>query len=122
VRGYWQQKIGSLLGLFTILLVVFAPLVSQTLRADDPAALALSSFCSVSHDNKNPEQPPQHGLDDQACAYCGLAMHFPALPSGNPIAWRTPQSTTFAAVAQADPVPLSHPVRSAQPRGPPVSA
>lgn len=122
MRGYWQQKIGSLLGLFTILLVVFAPLISQTLRSDDPAALALSSFCSVSHDGDSSGHPPQHGLDDQACAYCGLALHFPALPSGSSIAWLAQQPVAFAAADLAAPVAPSQPVRSAQPRGPPVSA
>jgi hypothetical protein len=124
VRGYWQQKIGSVLGLFTILLVVFAPLVSQTLRANDPAYLALSSFCSVSqssHQDSNPAHAPAHGLNDEACAYCGPAAHFHTLPAAIHTVWWIPQPIAFAHTAAAVSfVPAIAPYR-ARPRGPPVS-
>jgi hypothetical protein len=124
VRGYWQQKIGSVLGLFTILLVVFAPLVSQTLRANDPAYLALSSFCSVeqtSHHGSYPEHAPSHGLNDEACAYCGLAAHFHTLPVAIHTPWRAPRPIVFAhAVTVVAFIPGSAPYR-ARPRGPPIS-
>jgi hypothetical protein len=125
VRGYWQQKIGSLLGLFTILLVVFAPLVSQTLRANDPAALALSSLCIASEspfEHQGPDHQPAHGLDDQACAYCGLALHVPILPSVSFAVRLLPAPIAFALPERVAALLPFRPVSSAQPRGPPLSA
>lgn len=125
MRGYWQQKIGSVLGLFAVLLVVFAPLVSQTLRANDPAFLALASFCSVtgpSQDGNGKEHQPAHAQNDQACAYCGLALHFPALPAASAVVGVAPQAVVFAPSGAATAFRPFQPTSLAQPRGPPVSA
>jgi hypothetical protein len=113
------------MGLFAVLLVICAPLVSQTLRANDPAVLALSSFCSVGNmlpdDGTGKGHAPTHALNDEACAYCGLALHVPVLPSMADIAVNAPARVAFALPATA-PAPRPYePRRVAQPRGPPAS-
>jgi hypothetical protein len=112
------RRIGTAAGLFAILLLVFAPLVSQVLRAHDPANLALRSICSAAHADGS--QGNQHALDDQACAYCGLALKSPMLSGygvpelalAEPVRFGVPEHLATRWVARS--------LITSQPRGPPA--
>jgi hypothetical protein len=91
-----RQKIGALLGILAILLSVVAPSVSQALR---------SEYTDVAHHGHHAHHAAyvahaghaahQHGSDPSslcdACPYCGLIAHTPAL---------TGSTTAFAVVPQ----------------------
>jgi len=123
VRAKYLRKVGSILGLCAILLTVFVPLISQSLRAHDALDIALSSLCSshgLTQNGQTQDDPATHSQHGDACVYCGFCTHFPAV--------------TTAAVARA---PLATPPvlppalpdvafrpadlgNWAQPRGPPA--
>jgi hypothetical protein len=136
VRSHYLRKIGSILGLCAILLTVFAPLISQSLRAHAALDYALASLCSAQDTGArlanvpgarslgdpagaSSRDNPGHVHDD-ACAYCGFAAHFPALASAP-----APAALPDAAVSAP---PLSRRTawrpadqgNWAQPRGPPA--
>jgi hypothetical protein len=76
----FHRKIGFMLGLLAILLVTFAPIVSQTLAQSGHHAHS-HSFCSA---QPSPDEATGHHSslhDGQACGYCHLLTHAPALPS-----------------------------------------
>ncbi len=125
MRGFRQRKIGSLLGLFAILLVVFAPLVSQVLRANQPFNFELAAFCTehgltLQLPGQGPDRHDTHALHDQACAYCSFSAHFPALTAAAalPAVLPRPPSLPPAFLAAAfRPFEVGS---RAQPRGPPA--
>ncbi|SAL34868.1 MFS transporter [Caballeronia terrestris] len=80
MRSRFHRKIGVMLGLLAILLATFAPVVSQTLAQSGHNAHS-HSFCSA---QPSPDEDASHHSslhDGQACAYCHLLTHVPALPS-----------------------------------------
>jgi hypothetical protein len=81
-------KLGSLLGLLAILMSTLAPTISQVLASQDRVGQALETYCTA-----DPTSDPGEGdrggghkaFQWQACAYCGLFAHMPAMPG-----WITP--------------------------------
>jgi hypothetical protein len=136
VRSHYLRKIGSILGLCAILLTVFAPLISQSLRARDPLDYALASLCSAQDPGgplatlpsaRSPGDPagsssrgnPGHSHGD-ACAYCGFAAHFPALASAlapAPLPGAAALAPPLSRRTAWRPAELGH---WAPPRGPPA--
>jgi hypothetical protein len=115
-------KLGAWLGLFAILLVFCAPVVSQTLRALDPVRLAYLDVCStadeIDHGGHQGHDLAAHG---DACAYCSFAHVFPAL-TGHvvtiaAITWRMQVAALPAAQVRWGRVAVH-----TQPRGPPSIA
>ncbi|WP_262390244.1 MULTISPECIES: DUF2946 domain-containing protein [Burkholderia] len=126
MRRFLNRKIGSLLGLFAILMATLAPPISHSLSNRlDPDELH-GAFCSTrdGSDTTPPDTSPSpgHALHGQACAYCGLLAHMPVAPS--PAAEFTPTTRT-GRTAPARPVRPIHrplPFTTAQPRAPPASS
>ncbi|WP_073430397.1 DUF2946 domain-containing protein [Paraburkholderia terricola] len=122
----FHLKIGSLLGLLAILMATFAPTVSQTRAASrDGTALFSATLCSAQ--SSPDDAPDSHGASHslashlQACGYCNLLAHMPALPG---------VQVAFAVVVWAiqhriatrfDSIRRVLPFVAAQPRAPPAS-
>ncbi|MFP3614726.1 DUF2946 domain-containing protein [Paraburkholderia sp. SIMBA_050] len=121
----FHLKIGSLLGLLAILMATFAPTVSQTLAASRDGRALSTTLCSAQ--SSPDDAPDSHGASHslashlQACGYCNLLAHMPALP-GVPVAFAVvvwailhPISTRFESIRRV------LPFVAAQPRAPPAS-
>jgi hypothetical protein len=144
------RKIGSWLGLFAILMATLAPTISHTLaaRTDDDAMsdgpCPMSSMDDMPamqdvamlapHAPDRPDTPDtatapddsasKHSQmsDGDACGYCSLLAHFPAMPSVGALflvgirAREHIVATRFASVRRVEPLTF------AQPRAPPVAS
>ncbi|WP_063552145.1 DUF2946 domain-containing protein [Burkholderia territorii] len=117
------RKIVSLIGMLAILMTTLAPTISQALTTQDRVDSLLAGYCTAGPAGSD------HAAGDasskslqahlQACGYCSLLAHTPALPA---------PELTFAANLH----PLQHreatrfeslrrtlPLTDAQPRAPP---
>lgn len=122
----FQRKLGSLLGLFAILMATLAPTVSQGIAANRDPSGYLEALCSTqatpvsAEARKSDSQSMASHM--QACGYCSLLAHMPLMPTVAP---------TFAAIVWA----IQHRITTrfesvrrvavftaAQPRAPPVSS
>ncbi|MFD1554730.1 DUF2946 domain-containing protein [Paraburkholderia silviterrae] len=118
------QKLGSLLGLLAILMATLAPAVSQVLASHQQLSNALATYCTVESaaDPAGHDGTPAHSAAPhwQACAYCGLLAHVPALTGGavalavTLLVVRVSAPEAWAEVRAA----FAH--TAAQPRAPPV--
>jgi hypothetical protein len=136
----FYRKTGSLLGLLAILMATLAPTISQAIAASrgiDEAALCpmhsmhdmhsmsmpmhgMSMPAGMHHDT--PSSADSHSLASHwdACGYCSLLAHFPALTASTALF-----GVTVAVIAQRiatrfESVALIAPFEPAQPRAPPV--
>lgn len=124
VRLQRLQRLGSLLGLLAILMVTLAPTVSQVLASHHRLGDALATYCSADAEIPSAAHGgnPAHSAQAhwQACPYCGLIAHVPALP-GTPVVVAAPLRSGLVMAAVASAVArtiLVHTV--AQSRAPPV--
>ncbi|CAG9261210.1 Permeases of the major facilitator superfamily [Burkholderia diffusa] len=119
------RKIVSLIGMLAILMTALAPTISQALTTQDRVDSLLAGYCTAgpaggNHAGDGSSKSLQAHL--QACGYCSLLAHTPALPA---------PELTFAANFQ----PLRHreatrfeslrrtqPLTAAQPRAPPLAS
>jgi hypothetical protein len=125
-----RQKIGALLGMVAILLSMIAPTISQVLRSAQTEhhshhhwhhaqfaadVIDLAHAGSAAH-----HQGSESSLLCDACSYCGLITHTPALP-GAPVAFAVAiQPAEFAPpICTATFRPYAV-VTPAQPRAPPA--
>jgi hypothetical protein len=123
-----RQKIGAFLGMLAILLSMVAPTVSQVLRgahtdAHDHShhghhAMAVAQLAHAGH------AAHHHGSDSSllgdACPYCGLIAHSPALPSAVAISGVAPLKAAFRPPVIADAFRPYTVLTPAQPRAPPA--
>jgi len=74
------RMLGSVIGIFAILMTAFAPTISQALvMRETPANDALVWRCSTGHAGS---KALQHQDEFSACGYCNFVAHHPgALPS-----------------------------------------
>lgn len=123
-----RQKIGAWLGMLAILLSVVAPTVSQVLRSahgefehhahhlhhHHPAAeLALDAHAGHHHSSDS-------SLLCDACPYCGLIAHSPALPSVSVASSVTPPRPSYPPPLIAAAFRPYTVLTLAQPRAPPA--
>jgi len=119
------RKIVSLIGMLAILMTALAPTISQALTTQDRVDALLAGYCTAApaaggHAGHASSKSLQAHL--QACGYCSLLAHTPALPA---------PELTFAANLH----PLQHreatrfeslrrtlPLTAAQPRAPPFAS
>ncbi|RQZ11516.1 DUF2946 domain-containing protein [Burkholderia sp. Bp9031] len=119
------RKIVSLIGMLAILMTALAPTISQALTTQDRVDALLAGYCTAApagsdHAGDSSSKSLQAHL--QACGYCSLLAHTPALPA---------PELTFAANIH----PLQHreatrfeslrrtlPLTAAQPRAPPFAS
>jgi hypothetical protein len=127
MRGRVHQRTGSLLALLAMLLITFAPMVSQLLAANAHAGDLSAELCSAHASASTVELSAGHHdpdalahLDDQACGYCHFFAHAPAISSARASATLdvpARRTVVVARIADERPTPA---FTTAQPRAPPV--
>ncbi|HEX7912379.1 MAG TPA: DUF2946 domain-containing protein [Paraburkholderia sp.] len=121
----FDRKLGSILGLFAILMATLAPTVSHVLAEHNRLEGLLGTYCSaLATPNDGAPEPTDHqpALHLEACAYCGLLAHMPVLPSGKTDLVPATRVTRRAAVPYQPEVRGAFSFTSAQPRAPPLSS
>jgi len=127
----FHRKIGSILGLLAILMATLAPTISQAIAA----SRGTNDLCPM-----HSMQMPMPGMDMHtgmhhedastdsrslashwdACGYCSLLAHFPALTASPTQFELTVEVLTQRSATRFESVALLAPFRPAQPRAPPV--
>src|ERR1700753_717518 len=86
MRSRLYRRTGSLLALLAMLLITFAPVVSQLIAANAHAGDLSAELCSAHAPASTVALPAAHHapdalahLDDQACGYCHFFAHAPAI-------------------------------------------
>ncbi|OXI84922.1 MFS transporter [Burkholderia sp. AU31652] len=119
------RKIGSLIGMLAILMTALAPTISQALTTQQRVETLLAGYCSAAPATGEPAaDSSQKSLTAhlQACGYCSLLAHTPALPApeltfaANVHVIQHREATRFDSLRRA----LPH--TAAQPRAPPFSS
>ncbi|MBR7960945.1 DUF2946 domain-containing protein [Burkholderia latens] len=119
------RKIVGLIGMLAILMTTLAPTISQALTTQGRVDALLAGYCTASPtdaDHVGDASSKSLHAHLQACGYCSLLAHTPALPA---------PELTFAANIH----PLQHreatrfeslrrtlPLTAAQPRAPPLAS
>jgi hypothetical protein len=127
MQSRFLRKIGSILGLFAILLATLAPAVSQAVAAKrgayDPAAALCSTHTASPADTQEDNPTDTHTLASHwhACGYCSLLTHVPVLPASPPTFALTVAAMVQRVATRFESVALIAPFEAAQPRAPPFS-
>jgi hypothetical protein len=121
----FYRKLGSLVGLFAILMATLAPTISQAVAESRNPAGILDILCTA-------QAPPAGGhvgksdpsLADhmQACGYCSLLAHMPALPMVPPSFASTVWAIQHPVATRFESVRRILAFTAAQPRAPPLSS
>jgi hypothetical protein len=147
-RRYW--KIGSWLGLLAILMATLAPTISQTLAGHYPADAMRDGHCQMASMDDMASMPGMQMQDDapdtaqanapddsaaatnpagkhaqmsgDACGYCSLLAHLPAMPSLAMLFVAAVRVRQHAAATRFESVRRAEPVTFAQPRAPPFAS
>jgi hypothetical protein len=121
------RKIGSLLGLLAILMTSLAPTISQALAAQNRVDALLSIYCTAqpaaASDTGESDKASHDALAHlQACGYCSLLTHTPALPTPEASFAATVQAIHQRAETRFESLRRVMPLTAAQPRAPPFSS
>ncbi|WP_408278935.1 DUF2946 domain-containing protein [Paraburkholderia nemoris] len=141
----FYRKIGSWLGLFAILMATLAPTISHSLAARSGSEAGMGGeHCSMPSMASMPDMgamssmPSMHAqaLDDpgskhaqrtqhaavsdgDACGYCSLLAHMPAVPSVEALFFVTVRAVQHTVATRFERVRRVEPLTFAQPRAPP---
>ncbi|WP_175690083.1 DUF2946 domain-containing protein [Burkholderia anthina] len=119
------RKIGSLIGMLAILMTALAPTISQALTTQGRVDALLAGYCTAgpaAGNDRTHASSKSLQAHLQACGYCSLLTHTPALPA---------PELTFAAhvrviqhrtATRFESLRRALPLTAAQPRAPPASA
>ena len=134
----FQRKIGSWLGLFAILMATLAPTISHVLAARaDRDALSEEHCSAASLDGASsmrgeaaqtpaaPDDPAgKHAQmsDGDACGYCSLLAHLPAMPSVEALFLVAVRACEHTVATRFESVRRVEPLTFAQPRAPPFAS
>ncbi|REG58200.1 hypothetical protein B0G80_0848 [Paraburkholderia sp. BL6669N2] len=144
----FYRKIGSWLGLFAILMATLAPTISHTLaaRADEGAMsdehCDMPSMASMgSMDSMRKDMPDASSVvsrtsdqatgkhtghtamsDGDACGYCSLLAHMPAVPSVEALFVVAVRALQHTVATRFESVRRVEPLTFAQPRAPPFAS
>ncbi|RKE36153.1 hypothetical protein B0G76_2314 [Paraburkholderia sp. BL23I1N1] len=139
------RKIGSWLGLFAILMATLAPTISHSLAARNggetamegehcsmPSMASMPGMDAMSAMSSMPSMPDQASddpsgkhtqhtatSDGDACGYCSLLAHMPALPSVETLFFVTVRVLQHTVATRFESVRRVEPLTFAQPRAPP---
>jgi hypothetical protein len=123
MRSRFFRKPGCWLGLIAILMIALAPTVSRMLeaRAGDATQTMPCDMPSMQHDAS---QDRSHASlpDTDACAYCSLLAHMPAVLAPALVFALVTQVMLHRAAARFESALLIAPIRPGRPRAPPVLA
>ncbi|WP_175108439.1 DUF2946 domain-containing protein [Pararobbsia alpina] len=122
----FNRKIGSFLGLLAILMVTFAPTISQAVAASRDLSALPDALCSAhatsDHQQDNTPDPHSIAAHWQACGYCNLLAHMPALPTVQATFAATVWAIQHRIATRFESVRRIASFTAAQPRAPPVSS
>ncbi|WP_342611396.1 DUF2946 domain-containing protein [Burkholderia ambifaria] len=119
------RKIVSLIGMLAILMTALAPTISQALTTHDRVDALLAGYCTAGPaggDHAGDASSKRLQAHLQACGYCNLLAHTPALPA---------PELTFAvhvhllqhrAATRFESLRRALPLTAAQPRAPPFAS
>ncbi|QVN21043.1 DUF2946 domain-containing protein [Burkholderia pyrrocinia] len=119
------RKIGSLFGMLAILMTALAPTISQALTTQGRVDALLAGYCTAAPatgDRSADSSSKSLQAHLQACGYCSLLAHTPALPApeltfaANVRVIQHHEATRFESLRRA--LPLT----AAQPRAPPFAS
>lgn len=126
MRRRLYQRTGSLLALLAMLLITFAPAVSQLIASNAHADESLFAELCSAHASAV-EKPAGHRatdalahLDDQACGYCHFFAHAPAVSTTRASAALEMPARRIIVVATVRVARPASPFTTAQSRAPPV--
>ncbi|AOJ80283.1 hypothetical protein WS86_06370 [Burkholderia savannae] len=124
MRRLLHRKIGSLLGLFAILMATLAPTVSHSLSNSRHSGTLPGAVCSARDgSNATPSDTSsssEKAIHEQACAYCGLLAHVPVVPSATAEFAPENGARHASSAAPVQPIRRRVPFTTAQPRAPPA--
>jgi hypothetical protein len=125
MRRRLHQRTGSLLALFAMLLITFAPAVSQLLAAQASSGDLTAELCSAHASATSSQAPEDHHdslahLDGAACGYCHFFSHAPALAGTALASALVLPAQRAVLIASIDDARRSAPFTHAQSRAPPV--
>ncbi|KWF22458.1 DUF2946 domain-containing protein [Burkholderia pseudomultivorans] len=116
------RKIGSLIGMFAILMASLAPTISQALTTQGRVDALLASYCTVqpssAGDAADASSKSLHA-HLQACGYCSLLTHAPALPTPELTFAATVRVIQHREATRFESLRRALPLTVAQPRAPP---
>ncbi|SIT39646.1 conserved exported hypothetical protein [Paraburkholderia ribeironis] len=119
------RKIGSLPGLLAILMTSLAPAISQALAAQDHVDALLTSYCTAQ--SKTLEDSRGQASHDsishlEACGYCSLLSHTPALPTAEATFVATVRVIQHREATRFESLRRALPLTAAKPRAPPFAS
>ncbi|MDR5773505.1 MULTISPECIES: DUF2946 domain-containing protein [unclassified Caballeronia] len=125
MRSRTHQRTGSLLALLAMLLITFAPMVSQLIAANTHDGVPLAELCSAhaaSGDAASGHHSPDalSQFDGKACGYCHFFAHTPVVPGASASFALDVPAARAIAVARTEIERPAQPFTTAQPRAPPV--
>ncbi|WP_408266127.1 DUF2946 domain-containing protein [Paraburkholderia sediminicola] len=141
----FHRKIGSWLGLFAILMATLAPTISHSLAAHNGGDAGMGGeHCSMPSMASMPDmggmssmpsmqvqasddpgsKHAQHAAtsDGDACGYCSLLAHMPAVPSVEALFFVTVRAVQHTVATRFERVRRVEPLTFAQPRAPPFAS
>lgn len=119
------RKIGSLIGMLAILMTALAPTISQALTTQGRVDALLAGYCTAAPAAAgHPADPSSKGLQAhlQACGYCSLLAHTPALPAPELTFAAHVHSIQHREATRFESLRRALPLTAAQPRAPPFAS
>ncbi|RQU14274.1 DUF2946 domain-containing protein [Burkholderia cenocepacia] len=119
------RKIGSLIGMLAILMTALAPTISQALTTQGRVDALLAGYCSAApaaSDRSADASTKNLQAHLQACGYCSLLAHTPALPAPELTFAAHVHAIEHRAATRFESLRRALPLTAAQPRAPPFTS
>jgi len=118
------RKIGSLIGMLAILMTALAPTISQALTTQGRVDALLAGYCSSAPAADRSADASTKNLQAhlQACGYCSLLAHTPALPAPELTFAAHVHAIAHRAATRFESLRRALPLTAAQPRAPPFTS
>ncbi|AOR70727.1 MFS transporter [Burkholderia stabilis] len=119
------RKIGSLIGMLAILMTALAPTISQALTTQGRVDALLAGYCTAAPAAAgHAADPSSKSLQAhlQACGYCSLLAHTPALPAPELTFAAHVRSIQHREATRFESLRRALPLTAAQPRAPPFAS
>ncbi|MBJ9963753.1 DUF2946 domain-containing protein [Burkholderia seminalis] len=118
------RKIGSLIGMLAILMTALAPTISQALTTQGRVDALLAGYCTAAPAAGGHTADSSTSLQAhlQACGYCSLLAHTPALPAPELTFAAHVRVIQHRAATRFESLRRALPLTAAQPRAPPFTS
>ncbi|MEN8511278.1 DUF2946 domain-containing protein [Burkholderia sp. RS02] len=118
------RKIGSLIVMLAILMTALAPTISQALTTKGRVDALLAGYCTAAPttgDRSADSSSKSLQAHLQACGYCSLLAHTPALPAPELTFAANVRVIQHCEATRFDSLRRALPLTAAQPRAPPLA-